>query len=205
MWLEIALLPSNFTRACYTHSDDERRAVIVKARKYRESYRIVDGGAGTGRRDAVYAGEYFGYPAGSHPIRRRALATAPWAALYWLATLLYLRTAGATGRCIYALVPMMVGLLPGAYALMGLATMLRAPERLTVVQRENGPGRLTRAALGCGVSSAVGCVGCAAFVTINGLWAQAWHEPLLAAAASAAAWLAFARARRDYRALGRVA
>ncbi len=174
----------------------------MKARKYKESYRVTDDG--TGRRGAVYAGEYFGYPAGSDPVRRRALAVAPWTVLYWLATLAYLRTARATGRCAYALVPIIIGLLPGAYAVMGLFSALRAPERMTVVQKENGPGRLTRAALGCGLFGGVGSVGCALFISINGLWAAAWHEPLLAAVACAAAWLAFARARRDYRALARV-
>ncbi len=174
----------------------------MKARKYKESYRVTDDGAG--RRGAVYAGEYFGCPAGSASVRQRALASAPWTALYWLAALAYLRTARATGRCFYALVPFIIGLMPGAYAIMGLIAMLRAPERMTVVQRENGPGRLTRAALGCGIFSAVGCVGCAAFLSVGGLWAQAWHEPLLSAVACAAAWLTYARARRDYRALEKV-
>jgi len=171
----------------------------VKARKYKESYRLVEDGARPGQRRAEYTGSYYRYPEGSLPQKRRALRAALWVGCYWLAALAYLKTGRATSRCLYALVPFMIGVIPGAYALMGLFTALRAPERMTVVQRENGPGRITRAALGCGVFSSAGCVGCAVFILTNGLVITAWHELMLTAAAGIAAWLAFAKSRADYR------
>ena len=178
--------------------------MALKARKYKERYRIVEGeGAGSSRRVA-YAGEYYGYPEDASQARQRAARAAVFVGLYWLTALAYLRTGRATGRCMYALMPFLLGLLPGAYMAMGLAAMFRAPRRMTVVQRENGPGRLTRAALGCGIFSTAGCAGCAVFLSLNGLWPSAWHEPLLTTLAAVAAWMAFSRGRADYRALEQV-
>ena len=175
----------------------------MKERRYRKNYRIVPGADGEKRR-VEYVGDYYRYPADGPASRGRARFPAACAGAYWVAALAYLRTARATSRCLYALVPMMIGLLPGVYMLLGLASMLGAPERLTVVQKENGPGRLTRAALGCGVFSAIGAVGCAVYLSISGQWAAGWYEPLLAAVAAAGAWAAFSRARRTYRALEKV-
>lgn len=174
----------------------------MKERKYRENYRIVDDDPLRlwGRR-AEYTGEYYSYPPNTGSGRQRALRAGTGIALYWLATFVYLRTGRATSRCIYALVPVLIGLLPGAYAVMGVASMARSPQRMTVVQREKGPGRLTRAALGCAVFSAAGCIGCAVYASINGCWASAWFEPLLNAIACAAACAAFTLGRRDYRSL----
>ena len=173
---------------------------IVKERRYKKEYRIVtDADPKTGRpRDvAEYAGDYYRFPQGSPAPRQRALRLAAWHGLYWLCALAYLRTGRATGRCMYALVPFMIGLLPGAYGLMGLFALFRAPNRMTVVQRENGPGRLVRSALGYGAFSAAGALGCAVFLTVSRQW-FAWHEPLLCAAASAAAWIAFAASRKSF-------
>ena len=98
-----------------------------------------------------------------------------------------------------ALVPALVALLPGFYMVLGLVSLLRAPEKLTEVDLENGPGRLARASLGCGVFTAVSAVGAMICLFLNRAWPAAWHEALLPALACAAAWMAFARARKDYR------
>ncbi len=172
----------------------------MKERRYRKSYRVVPGEGG-GKRRVEYVGDYFRYPAGGPSSRDRARFPIACAGVYWIAALAYLRAARATSRCLYAAVPMMIGLLPGIYMLLGLASMLGAPERLTIVQKENGPGRLTRAALGCGVFSAIGAAGCAVYLSVSGLWGPGWYEPLLAAVAAAAAWAAFARVRKSYQAL----
>ena len=95
----------------------------------------------------------------------------------------------------------MLGLFPGVYGLMGLYAMLRAPERMTIVQRENGVGRLMRSGLGCGVFASLGAVGGAICLCAANGWASGWHEPLLALAAAAGGWALFTLARRDYRAL----
>ena len=178
----------------------------MKERRYKKEYRIVtdvDPRTGKARETAVYAGEYFRFPQGSPAPRARALRLLPWVAACWLLMLAHLRLGRVTSHCIYALVPFMAGVLPGAYALMGLWALYRCPERMTVIQRENGPGRLTRSALGCGTFCAAGAVGCAVYLSVSGQWPAGWSEPLLAACAAAAAFMAFARARRDYRQLER--
>ena len=85
--------------------------------------------------------------------------------------------------------------------LLGLFALAKSPARMTVVQRENGPGRLVRASLGCGILASAGAAGCAAFLCVCGQWASGWREPLLAAVAAAAAWAAFAASRGAFRSL----
>ena len=119
-------------------------------------------------------------------------------ALYWLGALGYLFAGRVTSHCVYALVPVIASLLPGAYLVFGLVALAASPGRMTLVQKENGPGRVVRASVGCGLLSSAGAVGCAVFLTVSGQWAGGWSEPLLTAAASAAAWAAFATGRRAY-------
>ena len=178
--------------------------MALKARRYKEQFRLrttVDGRTGRERREAEYTGEYYAFSASGGSAKRRAAKLAAPVALYWAAALAYLRTAGVTGRCIYALVPFLMGLFPGVYALMGLAAMARAPQRMTVVQRENGVGRVMRSGLGCGVFGAVGAVGATVCLSVENRWPAAWPEPLLMALAAAAGFAAFALARRDDRSL----
>lgn len=169
----------------------------MKARRYKEQFRL--GMNGEGKASAEYAGAYYAFPDPTG--KRRAARLAAPVAAYWLAAPAYLKTAGVTGRTIYALVPFMLGLFPGVYALMGLFSMARAPARMTVVQRENGVGRVLRSALGCGVFSALGAIGAIVRLSLGGDWAAGWHEPMLMAIAACAGFTAFALARRDFRAL----
>lgn len=176
----------------------------MKERKYKDQYRVVaepDARTGSPRGRAEYSGAYYRYPAGSPAPRRRALGLGAGLALFWLFALAYLRLGRTTSRCAYALLPMIAALLPGAYGLIGAFSLLRAPERMTVLHREKGPGRAVRSALGCGILCAAGAVGCAVFLSLSARWGEGWIDCALAAAASAAAWMCFARARRDYNAL----
>lgn len=174
----------------------------MKERRYKKEFRTVtrvDPRTGRERSELEYTGVYYRFPASSPTARERAVRLAPWIALFWLAALLYLKTANATGRFMAALVPMLAALIPGFYALLGLFALLCAPARLTVVDRENGPGRLTRAALGCGIFAGIAAVGALVCLTTGGTWRVAWHEFGLIVLADAAMWRAFAVARRDYR------
>ena len=176
----------------------------MKERRYKKEYRIVtDINPRTGRpKDiAVYTGDYWHFPGGSPTPRQRAGRHAVWLGIYWLLALCYLRTGRATGRCMYALIPQLLGLIPAAYGLMGLMALWRAPERMTITHRENGPGRLTGSALGCSLLSAVAAIGCVIYLTLNGLWSAGWHEPLLCAIASGFAWKGFSTSRRAYDAM----
>ena len=177
----------------------------MKERKYKDRYEIVtsvDPRTGREKRAARYAGEYYRFPEGTAKSHAALPGTAT--ALYWLLALAYLRFGRATSHCMYALPPFLIGLVPGFYALMGFFTLLRAPERMTVVQLENGPGRLTRACLGCGVFGALGAAGGMVFLTLSGQWSGGWMDVLLSAGAAACAWLGFAASRRVYRAMERI-
>lgn len=172
----------------------------MKERRYKNQYRIVtdvDPVRGKPRETAVYAGEYWRFAEASPPKARLAAGVA----LYWLFALIYLRTARATDKCLYALIPCLCGLFPAAYAAMGLFVLLRAPRRMTVVQKESGVGRLIRSGIACAAFSAAGALGCAAYLTLSGAWPAGWHEPLLCAAASACGWAVFATARRAERSM----
>ncbi len=176
----------------------------MKERRYRNHYRLVtDVNPKTGRLREVaeYAGDYYRFPWDAASVRRQALRIGAAVGLFWALSIAHLRFSRATSHCMYALVPFMLGLLPGAYAIMGLWTTLRLRERMTVVQKESGPGRLVRSALGCGVCSALGAVGCAVFLSVGSQWTDSWAEPLIAAAASAAAWVAFGMSRRFYKSI----
>ena len=175
----------------------------MKERRYRDSYRLVtdvDPRTGRPREVAEYAGDWYRFPEVERA-RRQAMIAGSCVALYWALAIAHLRFSHVTSRCMYALVPFMLGLFPGTYAVMGLWTTLRAGERMTVVEKENGLGRLVRAALGCGVFAAMGAAGCAAYLTLGGQWAAGWPEPLRAAAAYAAAWAAFAVSRKQYKSI----
>ena len=176
----------------------------MKERRYKKHFRIVtdvDPRTGKARERAEYGGEYYRFPEGSPAPRRRAAAIGARAALGWAAALVYLYTARATSRCMYALVPVIAALIPGAYLLFGLFSLAASPARMTVVQRENGPGRLVRASVGFAALTAVGAAGCAVCLALSGQWAGGWSEPLLTALAAAAGWSAFAVSRRAYQAL----
>ena len=171
----------------------------MKERRYKKDFRIVtdvDPRTGRARERAVYSGEYYCFAQGE---KRRLIASAGiCTALYWLGALGYLFAGRVTSHCVYALVPVIASLLPGAYLVFGLVALAASPGRMTLVQKENGPGRVVRASVGCGLLSSAGAVGCAVFLTVSGQWAGGWSEPLLTAAASAAAWAAFATGRRAY-------
>ena len=175
----------------------------MKARRYKKSYEIVtslDEASGREKLSARYSGEWF---LSALEPRSQALRAAPGLLVYWAATVAYLLTAKATSRCMYALMPVLFGLFPGFYALLGLGGLYACPRRMTVVQKENGPGRLTRSGFGCMLLSAAAAVGCAVKLSVDGLWPQGWFEPALTALAAAGAAWAFRFARRGYGSLVR--
>lgn len=141
----------------------------MKERRYLDRFRAGD---------AVYAGEFYTFAGGVAEARSRGGRIAVPLALWWAAMAAYLLTARVTDRCLYALMPLMLSLFPAAYAVMGLMTMLTSPERMTVIRREKGPGRVARAAVGGLVLCAAGTLGCCIRITLSGAWASAWHEAL---------------------------
>ena len=168
----------------------------MKARKYLDRFRASEGGI-------RYEGEYYAFPGGASEARRCGVREGLWLAAWWALLLLHLATAWATDRCLYALMPLLVSLFPGAYGVMGVFAMLTAPDAMTVVQRDRGPDRVERAAVGGLVCTAAGALGCLVRVARLGVWTAAWHEVLLPALAALAMALCLREARRGREVLDR--
>ena len=173
----------------------------MKERKYADRFTVArrfDARSGRETRDVRYTGEYFRYPEGSPSPAARAGRIVPWLGLYWACLLIHLGTAGATSRTLYALMPLLLALFPGVYAVMGWVRLWRAPERMTVLDREKGIGRLVRSCAGAMVLTFAGTLGCAACVMINHVPASSsWHEVLLPLGAGLAILQSFRLARGD--------
>ena len=156
----------------------------MKERKYRDRFRM------TSPDRAEYAGEYYGFPDGRAEARRRGGRIACGLAAWWILIFVHLFAAGVTDRTLYALMPLLLALIPAAYGVMGAATMLMNPARMTVVQRDKGPERVTRAAAGAFALTTVGTLGCLVRVTLAKAWPGHWYEALLPAlAAMAMLWV----------------
>ena len=155
----------------------------MKERKFADRFTVsrrFDARSGRQTRDVRYTGEYFRFPEGSPSPAARAGRVAPWLGLHWACLLVHLGTAGITGRTLYALMPLLLALFPGVYAVMGGFRLWRCPGRMTVLDREKGVGRLARSCAGAMVLTLAGALGCAVCVLVNHIPVRpAWHEVLL--------------------------
>ena len=123
----------------------------MKERKYLDRFRVNASG-----RKAEYKGEYYAFPGGVREARRRGGRMAAWFIAFWAAMLVHLVNARVTDRCLYALMPLLCALIPAAYGAIGAVSTLLGPARMTVVQRDKGPGRAVRSAAGGMVLAAAG-------------------------------------------------
>lgn len=171
----------------------------MKERKYLKQYKVNGSmdARGRTRYETEYIGEYYAFPDGTPDARARALGLLPMLTLWWALAVVYLKTARETGRCMYALLPLLMALLPSGYAAVGLFDAFGVRERLTLPQRDQSFGRVMRACAGAGILSLVGAVGCVVRVTLAGAWATAWHEVALPLGMALLAGLAFRRSKRD--------
>ena len=167
----------------------------MKERKYLDRFRVNASG-----RKAEYKGEYYAFPGGVREARRRGGRMAAWFIAFWAAMLVHLVNARVTDRCLYALMPLLCALIPAAYGAMGAVSTLLGPARMTVVQRDKGPGRAVRSAAGGMVLAAAGTLGCIIRVSLVGAWALAWHESLLPLLAALAMYCAFRDSRAAWHA-----
>jgi len=161
----------------------------LKERKYKEDYGIevqLDE-RGRDKRVAVYRGEYYALPEGGarkQQIKRTYVLTA---ALFTLFYLIYMLSGAPSSYCIYVLPFASCAVFPLFYWLCGLISMLRAPAKMTRVQKENGVGRILRSATGAMILMMIACVGDIIFVLRSGdMKAELAGFALLACAAMTA-------------------
>ena len=145
----------------------------------------------------VYQGDYYWLP-GSVPTRALAMKGRPYLGAFVVAYMLYLRANSPSSRCMYVLPFAACACVPMFYAVMGAFSMLRAPRRMTRVQRENGIGRFMRSCIGCGVLTGLAVVGDVVYMTVNGLYAREGLAFALLAVACIAAFAGFRTVKPIY-------
>lgn len=175
----------------------------MKERKFKEQYKLVDelDDRGHIKRTAVYTGRYYEWPADTAPTRRHRIL--------WLCAMLasaacilgYLLANTPGSRCIYVLPVLMISLFPTMYGAMGAVSVLRQPVKLTVIQRENGIGRLVRSSFGTALSSAIALAGDIVFMCLSAQPMAEAGGTALIALGSAVGWLCFLDVRKGWHAM----
>jgi len=135
----------------------------LKERKYKEDYGFETyfDDKGHEKRRAVYRGEWYSMDAQDEKMKISVLI--PFA-LCAIAYLIYMKFNTPSGRCMYVLPPAACALIPLVYWAMGIFALLRNPAKMTRLQKENGPGRVLRSAIGAGVLLAMAVVGDIIFI-----------------------------------------
>lgn len=171
--------------------ETERGDPGVKEKRLKEHWtlqsRILDGGKEV--REAVYTGKYYTLKDGARPLLGAGLAGFM---LYLACALAFLSLNLAGTRCLYVLPVFLCGLFPAAYWAMGLFALWRAPEKMNVTQKEKGPARVMKSALGCAVCSGAALIG-DIILMLTARPEKEWICALLLAGAFAAAAAVFPR------------
>ena len=166
---------------------------IMKERRYMEDWKNVtqiDEATGKEKRLPVYQGAWYRLgERGPAPSGLLALAAGLWAAFIVLLLLyFYLNFPGAT--TLYVFLPAACSLFPALYWALGVFGIVRAPEKMTRLQKENGIGRVLRSSAGCAVFVSVSVLCDAVFLFVGGQGQREWPGMLLLCFAAAAAWTA---------------
>lgn len=168
----------------------------MKERRYKEDYGLETyfDEKGREKRRAVYKGEWFAPD--DRDVRFKYRAPIPFA-LCAAAYLIYMKLNTPSGRCMYVLPLAACALIPLVYWAMGIVALWRNPDTLTRLQKETGPGRVLRSAVGCGVLLSMAVIGDLIFLFTSPAARQNGELPGLAllAIAAACALGGFIRAR----------
>lgn len=135
----------------------------MKERKYKEDYGFETyfDNKGREKRRAVYQGDWYHMHAQDARFKFQALISL---GLCLCAYLIYMKLNSPSGRCMYVLPLAACALIPLAYWAMGVIAIFRNPEKMTRLQKENGPGRALRSALGCSILLGVASIGDVIFI-----------------------------------------
>lgn len=148
----------------------------MKERKYKEEYVLesyVDE-RGREKRRAVYRGSYYHIAAQGEARKKLNLYAVGSCVLFVLFYLIYMKLSTPSAWCMYVLPVAAAALIPLYYWCMGLFSMLRAPEKMTRTQRENGIGRVMRSAMGCMILMFIALVGDVVFLARGASFSAEW-------------------------------
>lgn len=147
----------------------------MKERKYKEDWinetRFDERGKET--RVPVYRGSLFSLPPDQNRRKLLLYALLPWVG-YVTLVILYFRLDFPAARVMYVFLPAALGLFPCLYWALGVWALLRAPEKMTRLQKENGVGRVLRSAAGCLICSAATLIGETVFLLSGGSASREW-------------------------------
>lgn len=172
----------------------------MKERKYKEDYALeqyIDE-RGKEKRRAVYRGKWYRLHANAEEKKKLRLFSVLTCAAFAAVYLFYMKLSTPSAWCMYVLPVAAAGLIPLLYWAMGLFAMLRAPEKMTSIDKENGVGRVMRSAMGCMLLMGIASVGDIIFMARSGNFTAEWPGFLLLLCACAIAYAAFHRIKDCY-------
>lgn len=175
----------------------------MKERKYKEQYKLIDEMDSRGHinRTAVYTGRYYVWQA-DDARQKRCRVTWLIGMLSITACILGYLLANTPGsRCIYVLPILIIGLFPALYGCIGAVNVYRQPRKLTIVQRENGIGRLVRSAFGAALTASIALIGDVIFLFTTAQPASETPGTALIALTCFLGWLCFADVRKGWHAM----
>lgn len=148
----------------------------MKERKYKEDYALeqyIDE-RGKEKRRAVYRGKWYRLRADAAEKKKLQLVSVLTCVAFAAVYLFYMKLSTPSAWCMYVLPVCAAGLIPLLYWAMGLFAMLRAPEKMTSIDKENGIGRVMRSAMGCMILMGTACVGDIIFMARSGNFTAEW-------------------------------
>ncbi|MBQ6399022.1 MAG: hypothetical protein IJI21_02770 [Clostridia bacterium] len=173
----------------------------MKERKYKEDWINETRFEGSReKRVPVYRGPLFVFEGGASGKSLALRGLILWG-LYLALLLAYFRLDFPGTRALFVFLPAGLSLFPCFYWALGLWGLFRAPEKMTRLQKENGPGRVLRSAVGCGACSLGAVIGDAVFLLTGGSAAAEWPGLLMLLAVGGVAFAAAAVFREAERAL----
>ena len=162
----------------------------MKERKYKEDWKNetrFNEKTGREQQVPVYRGNWYSLPAGENRKQLGLTALLPWIGFITLLFVYFkLNFPGAT--TMYVFLPAALGLFPALYWAMGAWGVFHMPDKMTRLQKENGPGRVLRSAAGCAVCGCAAVLGDLVLLIAGGQAAREWPGTLILLAAALAAF-----------------
>lgn len=148
----------------------------MKERKFKNDYQIevTMDEKGRDKRRAVYRGKWYQLDLSRAEKKQLGFFSIGALLLFAICYILYMKLSTPSSRCMYVLPVAAAGLMPAAYWIMGLYSMLRAPERMTSVQKEKGIGRVMRSAMGCMLMTGAAAAGDVIFLLSGNALRTEW-------------------------------
>lgn len=163
----------------------------MKEKRYMEDWKNVSRIDEKGKeiREPVYQGSWYILEEGTDKKALALRAALPCGAFLAL-IILYFRLNFPGATVLYVFLPAALGLFPGLYWAMGAFGVMKAPEKMTRLQKENGIGRALRSSAGCAVFSLAAAAGDLILILLQGQGPREWPGLLLLLTAACVAFAA---------------